>query len=380
MRDNQALRLYGDEKNDDVILIGKVDPALPTLYIDDFAVALRNEWDLYTTEKDHTRYYSAPGCSIDPNPSVLCQLQSVSRDGLDFSSSEGLRAYTDRWCEVGRKPQNVRVLGVPFDTRFASVMVDADYYMKRLANGSVSLGIDGLKSITDLTEDQIRREVAAGKPPTVPCETMSRFWFNPREVTYDEDDDGVLLLKSCHVGLLTEEEFLTEQGDVSGRGTPNPLAKRFAEAFTQHYSSIATAQPIYVQLEGLFRFVTIAKMMKNEEVECPGLTYLLKTYPVAKTPVSRQLPGITYVRQCDIETQSDKGHVKTCIVLPSCGGVCMDVEPKRIRPAARPKSAGANGRNPAKTSVIGIRKTILNSRISPKTLSWDFPIKDMQTD
>jgi len=40
-----------DKENHDIILIGETDPKLPTLYLDDFVVALRNVWLKYAKLK-----------------------------------------------------------------------------------------------------------------------------------------------------------------------------------------------------------------------------------------------------------------------------------------------------------------------------------------
>ena len=59
-----------DRDNRDVIVVGEVEPGRPLLDLDDFVVALRNAWHRYVERKGHTIYYSAPSCSIDPEPAV----------------------------------------------------------------------------------------------------------------------------------------------------------------------------------------------------------------------------------------------------------------------------------------------------------------------
>lgn len=145
----EALRLCGitrvsgyvvDKQGRDIILFGKVDPSYPTLHLEDFIVALRNVRLAYARKRGHTYYYSPPGCSIDPNPQVLRELQAIGDRVSQTADPEERHRLLQEWEVAGRQPQSVRVLGVPFYTRFAKVMVDADYYMKRLVNGSVDLG------------------------------------------------------------------------------------------------------------------------------------------------------------------------------------------------------------------------------------------------
>ena len=125
-----------DEKNKDLILIGKADDTLPPLYLEDFVIALRNEWLKYDERKGNTYYHSNPGCSIDPDSRVLGELQNLIPQILGGSDPNDVQRSLDRWRSKCSQPQQVRVLGIPFNTRFANVMVDADYDMKRLVDGS----------------------------------------------------------------------------------------------------------------------------------------------------------------------------------------------------------------------------------------------------
>ena len=109
-------------------VFGKVDTTSPDLYLEDFVIALRNAWWKYASLKGYTYYYSAPGCSIDPNPKTIQKLQQVG--GKILSTSGEVESSLKQWHAICSQPQKVRVLGIPFDSRFAKVMVDADYYMK----------------------------------------------------------------------------------------------------------------------------------------------------------------------------------------------------------------------------------------------------------
>lgn len=392
----QASRLCGitrvtgylsDASTKDVILIGEVADGRPALHTDDFAVALRNAWLVYAQTKGRVRYYSAPGCSIDPDPAVLQELQRVG-DMLG-DSEDGADRTLDEWQTIGQKPQKVRVMGVPFDSRFAKVMVDADYYMKRLVNGSVQLGIDGFESMSDMSVRAAKEALASGKWNSAPRQMMNRFWFSPGESTYTEED-SVVQLKACRVRLLSEEEFLTTQGQVAGMGRPHPFAERFARGFTQKWNSIAAARPIYRELEGLFRMVAVARLMKDDGARCAGLDYLLKSHPIEHVGVSRAVQGLTSVKELTDTRETGDGTLTTRMWLTSCGGVSMDVRPKRIsappqsKPAATAstpspnpsRKPGATAKRPSApaTRAPSLKKTILSARKSPDTLSWDFPV------
>ncbi len=366
-----------DAKSKDIVLVGKVDPSCPALHADDFIVALRAANMLYARREGNTRYYTAPGCSIDPDPKTIRQLQQAQSRHDD--SESGYQALIREWEAIGRQPQQVRVLGVPYDTRFASVMVDADYYMKRLSNGSVDLGIPGFTSVMAMNVEETKKEFRSGIT-SQPSNSLNRFWFCPGESTYEEND-GFVMLKECKVRLLTEEEFLTAAGQVKGKGKPSACASRFASGFSTHYQAIAEARPIYRELESLFRFSAIANLLRDTKASSRSgnsLSYLLSGYKVRKVSVSRTLPGITRVVELNDEQEVGGGKVIRYSVLMTCGGVEMDVRPRKVSsaPAVRKGSGGAGASGGKKPSSPSLGKTVLSGRKSPGAIYWDFPLPD----
>lgn len=416
-----------DPDSKDIVLLGVVDPSLPALHIEDLVVALRNVWGAYDRASGRIRYYSDPGCSIDPNPAVIAQLRDFHLPQADISSADALQARTEAWKNIGKQPQNVRVLGVPFDCRFAKVMVDADYYMKRIVNGSVQLGIDGLSSLSEMDVEARRQALRAGKSPNITGGSLSRFWFSPGESTY-EVRDGATILRSCEVKLLTEEEYLTEHGVIAQMGRTDPAADQFARSFSQKYDQIGALRPIYKELKALFSFVAVARLMKDDQtdrVAGGALNYLLRGYKMPSTPVSRAVNGLSEVRAVNETVQTPSGPVHLGLIQSTCGGVSMSVRPKRIktytppppssaaavstpRPSAPPATVTSAPRPPAPAATIqsrptrststvagthkpiaamapkvriarakpsNIRHAVLSSRKSRTAMSWDVPIQ-----
>lgn len=391
----RALGFIYDKTRRDVVLFGEADGSLPPLHLDDLAVALRNVNLLYAQVRGRTRYYAAPGCSIDPDPQTMRDLRALKCSNV--ADPEQVRLFEQKWDEIGRRPQKVRVMGVPFDSRFAKVMVDADYYMKRLVNGSVNLDIEGFASMSDLGVEQAKKAFTQGRSGSLGGYSMNRFWFSPGEAAYSEED-GAIVLRECRVQLLTEEEMLTQQG-IKGKGRPGALAKEFASAFSAHYPEIAERRPVYTELEGLFRFVGLARIIREEGAASAGLDYLLKSHKIAVVPVSREVLGLTSHRHIDETLETSDGTHTFVMIMPSCGGVSMDVRPRkiaspaaRVRPAAAPKPSSANSpRKPAGSAVRNpgpkpqsaaasnaahgsLRKTVLGARQSSSAVSWDFEL------
>lgn len=352
-----------DEKNRDIILIGKIDDTMPPLYLEDFIIALRNTWMKYAELKGNTYYYSNPGCSIDPNPMVLKTLEQVADQIFRSSNPERVQKNLTQWNNACNQSQQVRVLGIPYDTRFGKVMVDADYYMKRLVDGSVNLDIKGFTSLLDMTLNTVREDIERGNPISVPLSSLNRFWFYPGENSFFEDK-GVVYIKKSDVMLLTEEQFLTKKGEVSGTGRPNLLAQKFAESFSAKYNEIAKRKSIYAELEGLFRFVAFTRIMKHKDAITESginLDYFVDQYPIENTPVSRILSGISNIKEFTHKSETEGGYSVLYLWLPSCGGVSIDIDIKE-RNIVRDKTR----------TLIKLKETILKARPSINSLYWDF--------
>ena len=353
-----------DEKTRDLILLGQADENRPPLYLEDWVIALRNAWLKYAELKGDTYFYSDPACSIDPDPRVIQQLQQSAKSILGQSDLKDIERGIQDWNRICRSPQRVRVLGIPFDTRFARVMVRADYDMKKLVDGSDSLEAPGFKSLTDLTLDLAKRDLLQGNPTSLPPSTMNRFWFCPGENQYREDS-GVVTIEHCPVVLLTEQEYLTRSGEITGRGKAEPLAQKFTESFSARYAQISKQRPIYAELENLFLFVALAKIMKfkspQEEARL-SLAPLLEDFPIHPTPVESQLPGHSQVKEFRHREDFAGGHRTFQLWLPSCGGVGINIQ-------VGPNNFSRDGTDRAASLKAGV----LKARPAPEALSWFFP-------
>ncbi len=336
-----------DKRNRDIILIGEINPKSPPILLEDFVVALRNAWFKYTALEGNVRYYSNPGCSIDPNPQIISKLQSINDESLDLAIS--------KWEQICQNPQKVRVLGIPFDSHFSFIMVKADYDMKNIVNGSDQLKLIGFNSLMDL---KIRKFANSNQPGS----SMSRFWFYPGENRYAEDS-GIVRIDKSKVILLTEEEYLNNSGTIVGKSRPDPLAREFCRNFSERYDEIASNRPIYIQLQNLFHLSAVSKIIKMKSAHNDAglsLTYLLDRYSIPFHEVDKQMPGISCVRK--IETREDFADRYAIYqsAFQTCGGVGMDLKIQK-RNFTKDKTG--------KLSVV--RSAVLNSRPSQESLYWD---------
>lgn len=344
-----------DNESNDMILFGRVDPQRPPLHMEDLAVALRNAWLKYATVRGNTRYYADPGCSIDPDPIVIQELQTAANA---ISQGKVEEDVLKNWDSVCSRPQAVRTMGIPATTHFANVLVDADYFMKRLVDGSESLGLESFTSLLDMTLAQAKEEILADGRTTIPVESMNRFWFYPGQNRYAEDT-GIVEIEKCPVILLTEQEHLARD-KIAGTGRVNPLAQKFADSFSTRYNQIAEKKPIYYELEGLFRTVALAKIAKYRNAGV-DLDYLLNQFPLSQADVRPTLPGISNLKQFEHRWDLPNGYKILQLWLPSCGGVDIGIN-----------VTASNFVHDQTGRLHKVRRALLSARSSPQALYWDF--------
>src|SRR5205823_4536870 len=109
----------GWKVNNDGTVVG-VKTGSPLLQLDDLVTALRFA--------ENARRESI-SCSIDPTPEGIGRVKSLLSHTREIGSNP---QATINSIEQALGAQNVTVTGVPTTSRFARVLVAADYRMKRL--------------------------------------------------------------------------------------------------------------------------------------------------------------------------------------------------------------------------------------------------------
>jgi hypothetical protein len=313
-----------DAEHQDLLLLGTVDARAPRLHLDDLVVALRSVWGRYAEQRGNTRYLSAPGCTIDPDPAVIRKLQRIGDTLLrPGKSSQAAEAQWRKTCEL---TQSVRFFGVP-ESRFAQTMVTADYDLKSIVDGVVQLPVEGLMGVTGLILSEVQQKIVAGKPISAGM-SMSRFWFTAGTPRFLEAD-GIVTIERLPVELKTEAELIHANGEVSGQDEEDPTASKFARAFSARYPLVAAHAPIYAELDNLYRFVGLLTAMKFRDAHAVAglkLEALLDDYQVSRVDVPHRLPGRSSIARFSHRTEQSGGYTELKLLLPSCGGVEMDLQ------------------------------------------------------
>lgn len=217
-----------------------VNSGRPTLRLDDFVVALR----AFANSRQ-------VGCSIDPVPERLAELQKFIKQGGPATADVVEARFKQMDDILGM--QTVRVDGVPGDTHFAVALVEADYRMKRISMGHENPGVKGLKS-------HLAMLAANGN-------TMQRWWFVPLyDAIYRSEDGLAYRFAGQRLQLLSEEEIADAQGNRSAAGSTRISTKAFAKQFTDKFPELAAKSPIFGELQNLTDWTVFTALLHRERL------------------------------------------------------------------------------------------------------------------
>jgi hypothetical protein len=125
--------------------------------------------------------YPYPFCSLDPQKGAMGSVNLVMRD-VEASrlENDAERKRTIQRLAEALGPQQVRVGGVPRDVRLAHVMIDADYHMKKVSQGHLTLS--GVQSCSRIGLERQKH------PPTF------------------VEASGIVEIENCAMVVLTERQ------------------------------------------------------------------------------------------------------------------------------------------------------------------------------
>jgi hypothetical protein len=222
----------------------------PVVQLQDLAVALR----AYPPGAPGVR---TNGCSLDPTEAGLADMQrflnSVPSNFPGGSQQTvAYRILTGLQTSLGM--QEISITGVPPDTHFAQVMVEADYRMKLIGIG--------------LEQPPVRMVsfVEKVKPATVSRNALFRWYFVPDYQCVRQSDDGLAMeLVGDGVKLIGEDELVTAAGGRKALTRANLASQVFTTGFTRHYPQLAERSPVYAELRNLIDLVVAAAYVQQQD-------------------------------------------------------------------------------------------------------------------
>jgi Protein of unknown function (DUF1598) len=191
-------------------------------------------------------------CSIDPTPEGLAKVQSFIKSVGNLTSPDDAEVIVDG-LRNSLGFQNIRVEGVPANSHFAQVLIEADYRMKLIGLGMEPPAVK-MASFVDRAHPSTNRNA------------MQRWYFIPdyQCVRVAADNMGMQLV-GAGVKLVDEDEVVGSDGSRKSTGKSNKASKAFVTAFTQKYAEIAARTPVYAQLRNCIDLAIAAAFIQQQD-------------------------------------------------------------------------------------------------------------------
>jgi len=287
--------VFVDTESHDIILAGPADALAvdaagtmvaatsgrPLLQLEDLIVALR--------AIDAARA-GGMKCSIDPTPEGIARLQAYLRTQKTIGPNPDATLVAMQNA-VGA--QQVTVGGVPGDSRFARVLVAADYRLKRVGMGLEPSGIGELPSYLSMVP-----------PGATAAAALPRFWLEADYEPISRDPDELAWrINGRSMKCLTETDLFSADGArkvvKGGKANPDSHAEKWCDLMTAHYDELAAKQPVFAELVNCVDLAVVAALIHGRQLAGRAgldLTPLLdaKTLPLPSYDVPTSVPTVAH--------------------------------------------------------------------------------------
>lgn len=250
----------------------------PMLQLDDFVTVFR------TFSPDGAGSFN---CLIVPREEGL----KAVREFVDASNGplqpRQVKAWTGQ-LQDRLGVQDIVVNGIPYDSRVARVIVEADYRMKLIGVGKLS-PVRSIPSFFDLLSET--------KEDNLSTVDALRWWMTMKyDAISHSPDREAFEIKGSSVLCQSENEFVTAQGQRVGTGKAEKTNTLFAANFTQNYNELAKVDPVFADLQNIFDLSLVAALIRSERLDvrthwdggvfAAGSGFETKSHPAPKTVMS----------------------------------------------------------------------------------------------
>lgn len=259
-----------------------IESGQPTLGLEELVVALR----AYPPQKNSNPIVY---CSIDATQEGLAKMQQFLSQ-LGRQIQPGDEQFIVNGLRESLGLQTVTVGGIPATTRFARIMVEADYRMKL-----IGIGLEEPAA-------RIQSYVSLATFGAMANNAMCRWWFVPDYQRIRVSEDGLASeLVGNGVQLVGEDEVVSAAGVRSQSGGQNRASERFTKNFTDKYGQLADRDPVYAQLRNCVDMLIVAALMqKNDYYSQSGWDLSVigneSVYPIEKYNAPKQVnTAVNYI-------------------------------------------------------------------------------------
>lgn len=230
----------------------------PLMQLDDLLIALR------------TAEAAARGsitCSIDPTAAGLARVQNMPGNVMagnvvvPAADPQGVGDAIAR--ELG--PQTISFHGLPPESRFAHVLLAADFRMKRLGMNFDPSPVKGFTSYLNLIK-------SFAKP--VSQNLLPRWWLTTNyKPLLTDGQDLAWQLRGQGVKTMSEDDFLSRDGSRQQTGKASPTAQRWADMMTRKFDDLSLKEPVFGELRNCMDLAVVAALVfKRDLFGKAGLT------------------------------------------------------------------------------------------------------------
>ena len=268
----------------------------PVLELEDLVVALR----MFPAGAEGG---PVVGCSIDPTTEGLARMQQFIREVFPRATPSDADFIADG-LRRSLGMQKIRVLGVPPDTHFAQVMVEADYRMKLIGIG--------------LEQPPIRLAsyVERVNPSQVAANALERWYFVPDYKCIRAGANNLSMeLVGEGVKLVGAGEMVSGDGSRRETGSLNRASRGFVENFTEKYPDLAAKSPVFAQLRNLIDMVVMAAFIQRYDY------YGETGWELATLADESAFPVETHSAPLEVESAVNSIWKRNRLMTPIGGGV-----------------------------------------------------------
>jgi hypothetical protein len=278
-------------------VVGKTT-GLPVLHLEDLMIAMRSS--------DEARQGQGISVSINPTEEGTKKLTKFFRDFQRSGRKFDRNAASAVEQTMG--PQDVSLTGVDTSSRFAQVLVAADYKMKRLSMGFENAPVKDMPSFLEMCQKS-----------NTSLRTLSpRFWMECNYKPVKHSKDNLAWQIDGSVKALTENEIIEKSGKRVGTGKANKLAKKWAEGMTKNYDALAKAEPVFAELQNIMDLSVVAALIeKHGMLKKVGLAA-----PYLTTDEKLQTPSLHVPKT--VPTQCSFASLTRSTLVTASGGVQLD--------------------------------------------------------
>ncbi len=200
---------------------------------------------------------SVIGCSIDPTQEGLANFQAAVNELAARTSANQIMIRGNENAIVDTLRQSlgkqvVSIMGVPANSHFGQVLVEADYRMKKIGIGLEQPPVN----IPSWAENV--------KPQNVAKNALIRWYFTPdyQRITVSEDQNAMQMIGEG-VKLIGADERVAADGSRSQAKGGGRASENFTRNFTEKFAGLAEASPVFGQLRNLMDMAIVAAFIKE---------------------------------------------------------------------------------------------------------------------